>query len=67
MHASEVPLGEVLEQAAQGGGGATFPGAVQETCREGTWDSGHVRVDKQLETGYTGAKGCTVLAIRRME
>ena len=27
---------EVLEQAAQGGGGVTVPGGVQEQCRCGT-------------------------------
>jgi len=26
---------EVLEQAAQGGGGVTVPGGVQEMCRHG--------------------------------
>ena len=28
--------GEALEKAAQGGGGGTIPGDVQETCRCGT-------------------------------
>ena len=28
--------GEALAQAAQGGGGVTIPGGVQETCRCGT-------------------------------
>lgn len=44
MHTSEVLLGEVLEQAAQGGGGITFPGAVQDV------DVGHEIVDMSMWT-----------------
>ena len=32
----------MLEQAAQGGGGVTVPGGVQETCRCGTKEHGLV-------------------------
>jgi len=34
--------GQALEQAAQGGGGVTIPGSVQETCSCGTLGHGLV-------------------------